>query len=229
METQQRTLQDIQSEYDQLFLKQPIRDEDRGYRWHADQVLGQRKHYDRLLDLACGGGFFLKQLAERGKGRITSRVGTDLSSEALKLAEEECPQAQFMLSAAEKLPFADRSFDAITCLGSLEHFLDIKGAVGEMKRVTRPGGLFFILVPNLFWYKDIFSVLFSGDRLTRNQTHERFSTLGEWKGLLESLGLRVVKTLKYNGVAKRPFKQWIKDRVLPLPLSYHFMFICQVP
>ncbi|MDP3920174.1 MAG: class I SAM-dependent methyltransferase [Candidatus Omnitrophota bacterium] len=227
VEKQQRTFQDIQAEYDQLFRDEPIRDDDRGYRWHAQQVLKQRKHYDHILDLACGGGFFLKQLAQMAGERIGRISGSDLSGEALELARREYPQAKLMLAAAESLPVADNTYDAIICLGSLEHFLDVGSAVAEMKRVTKRDGLFFILVPNLFWYKDLLAVLFKGTRLTRNQTHERFAAMGEWQELFASLGLRVVKTVKYNGVAKNSWKQCLKDLIIPLRFSYHFMFICQ--
>ena len=132
-----------------------------------------------------------------------------------------------MMATAESLPVADNTYDAIICLGSLEHFLDVGSAVDEMKRVSKPEGLFFILVPNLFWYKDLLAVLFTGTRLTRNQTHERFAALGEWQELFAGLGLRLVKTLKYNGVAKSPWKQRLKDLVIPLRFSYHFMFVFQ--
>ena len=44
------------------------------------------------------------------------------------------------------LPFADASFDLVTSIAAFEHFLDVPRAVGEMRRVLRPGGLAWVLV-----------------------------------------------------------------------------------
>lgn len=228
MQTTARTFRDIQQEYDQLFTREPIRDEARGYRSHAWVLLKElpSRPQARVLDVACGGGYFFKELLGLAEGRLARPVGIDLSGRALQIASKECPTALYLLSAGESLPFKEKTFDAVTCLGSLEHFLDIPSAVAEMKRVLRPGGIFFILVPNLFWYKDILSVLWSGDKLTRNQTHERFACLGEWKRTLQECGLTVRRTYKYNGIARKAWKQRLKDFLIPVRFSYHFLFIC---
>jgi uncharacterized protein YbaR (Trm112 family)/ubiquinone/menaquinone biosynthesis C-methylase UbiE len=41
----------------------------------------------------------------------------------------------------ERLPFASGSFDLTYCVATLHHALDLRGMVGEMRRVTRPGGI----------------------------------------------------------------------------------------
>ncbi|HVC19842.1 MAG TPA: class I SAM-dependent methyltransferase [Vicinamibacterales bacterium] len=46
------------------------------------------------------------------------------------------------------LPFLDASFDAIYSMGTIEHFDDTEGAVGEIARVLRPGGRAIVGVPN---------------------------------------------------------------------------------
>ena len=221
-----KTAKDIQAEYDRLFIEEPIRDEDRAYRWFAKTIVAEAKNPNSVIDIACGGGYFFKQL----KPLLASQakiVGIDISPEALKIAKRECPEAEYHLSEAEKLPFGDNTFDAITCLGSLEHFLDIGKAVEEMKRILKPQGLILILVPNIFWYKDLLSVLLMGQRKVRNQTQERFMSLGEWKELLEDFGLSVPRILKYNGIAKSGLKQWFKDLLIPTRFSYHFVYLCQ--
>lgn len=220
-----RSLASLRAEYDHLFRTEGIRDEERAYRWFARGVRRFGSSSGRLLDVACGGGYFLSALAREFAGSM-KLVGVDISGEALALAARECPSALLYASAAEDLPFHDASFDAVTCLGSLEHFLDIGRALSEMRRVAKDSALFFILVPNIFWYKDILSVSFRGERLVRNQTHERFASYGEWKHLLEANGLRVLKAEKYNGIAKNSLKQGIKNLLIPLRFSYHFLFIC---
>ena len=224
IETKSRDFQDIREEYNRLFQTEPVRDEDRGYRWLASQALQDLNHPKRFLDLACGGGYFLRELNHLTQQQL-DLFGTDLSDSALDLAKIECPRARFERVPAESRPFSDGFFDAITCLGSLEHFLDIEKAIHEMTRVTKPEGKIFILVPNMFWYKDIWSVFWKGARVTRNQTQERFASMGEWRELFEKCGLNVHTIKKYNGIAKSPAKQQLKDLIIPLHFSYHFLFI----
>lgn len=220
-----KTFEAIREEYDRLFVVDPIRDETRAYRWFAQIVRREKPDFQSLLDLACGGGYFLRAVASECSGAL-SLTGMDISSKALEIAKKEAPGARFLNGVAEALPFERESFDVITCLGSLEHFLDIPGALHEIKRVAKKNARIFILVPNIFWYKDLLAVLFTGDRKSRNQTQERFASLGEWKDILEGGGLKVLKICKYNGIAKAPAKQWVKDAVIPLRFSYHFLFIC---
>lgn len=227
IEIQSKSFSEIQKEYDHLFKTEPIRDEDRGYRWLAKQVLkNQPGGGRRLLDLACGGGYFLRIFVSLAP-KETFLTGIDLSRQAIRLARKECPQAHYLIGVGEKLPFQPESFDNITCWGSLEHFLNISRAIDEMKRAGTADATFFILVPNLFWYKDILSVFRTGHRKDRNQTHERFASLGEWASLLESFGLHIVRVQKYNGIAKYSWKQWLKDLLIPLRFSYHFLFVCR--
>ncbi len=220
-----RSLKSIEEEYDHLFTVGTIRDEDRGYEFFARLIQRECPSAKTLLDVACGGGYFLRA-AEKILGPQISLTGIDLSSKALERAHKECPSAKLFHSSGEMLPFSSERFDVITCWGSMEHFTDIPKSIQEMKRVAGKNARVFILVPNMFWYKDILAVLFTGNRKTRNQTHERFASLGEWQEILTSSGLKVLKTLKYNGIAKYPLKQQIKDWVIPVRFSYHLLFVC---
>src|ERR1700683_11773 len=54
----------------------------------------------------------------------------------------------YQVSVAEKLPFADASFDLVTCQTVLIHTADPSAAIDEMVRVARPGGLILAAEPN---------------------------------------------------------------------------------
>lgn len=221
-----KTFDDIQEEYNHLFETSKVRDEDRAYRWFARTIFKKDPKIETLMDLACGGGYFLRECRDESKGKV-KLTGIDISTTALELSKKECPEAEYFQGVAEKLPFENEQFDAITCLGSMEHFLDIPGAIGEMIRVTKKDGWVFILVPNQFWYKDLWAVFWTGDKKDRNQTQERFATRLEWQETIESAGLKVVETIKYNGIAKYGWKQWLKDLLVPTNLSYHFLYVCK--
>lgn len=143
----------------------------------------------QVLDVACGTGDWLLAAAERG----AQTSGIDLSSKAIDICRQNMPEGEFHSGPAETLPFEDNRFDLITCLGSLEHFLDPVAAVQEMVRVSKDGARIIILVPN-------------ADFLTRrlrlyqgtNQTaaKEEVRTLDEWGDIFESGGLQTIKRWK---------------------------------
>jgi SAM-dependent methyltransferase len=90
----------------------------------------------RVLDIGCGRGFVEDLVRERG-GRYT---GADfvVSRRGFPLVQAD--------SAA--LPFADASFDLALCVDAFEHFPNPDRAAREIRRVLRPGGVFFLSAPN---------------------------------------------------------------------------------
>lgn len=101
----------------------------------------------RVLDIATGTGRSLSQVAlARPDARF---VGLDLSAPYLKFAATHLDIADLSLVAdnAEAMPFADQTFDAVTCV-FLFHELPSdarRNVVAEAFRVLRPGGLFAVL------------------------------------------------------------------------------------
>jgi ubiquinone/menaquinone biosynthesis C-methylase UbiE len=95
-----------------------------------------------VLDLACGAGAFLGDLALAfPRARL---FGLDLSPAYLAAARAAAPRAAFVQAKAEQLPFADASFDALSCV-YLFHELPPKlrpVVAAEIARVLKPGGHF---------------------------------------------------------------------------------------
>lgn len=95
----------------------------------------------RLLDAGCGSGRELDELAARGRV-----AGVDLSPVAVGAARAR-GHADVHCAPIERLPFADETFDLVTCLDVIEHTPDDRVALAELRRVTRPGGLLVVTVP----------------------------------------------------------------------------------
>ena len=98
----------------------------------------------RVLDLASGTGEPCLTLAERvgPDGHVTA---TDLVPEMLAVAEENArvrgqTNISFQQADAEALPFADQTFDAVTCRFGVMFFADVERALREVYRVLEPGG-----------------------------------------------------------------------------------------
>jgi ubiquinone/menaquinone biosynthesis C-methylase UbiE len=95
-----------------------------------------------VLDLACGAGGFLADLARAfPRARL---IGLDLSPAYLAEAKTRAPAAGYVQAKAEQLPLAGASLDAVTCV-YLFHELPPKlrpVVAAEIARVLKPGGVF---------------------------------------------------------------------------------------
>ena len=98
-----------------------------------------------LLDVGCGPATITADLAERvAPGRV---VGLDAASGALEAARatraERGLSGQVELTTGDvmALPFDDDSFDVVHAHQVLQHLSDPVGALTEMRRVARPGGI----------------------------------------------------------------------------------------
>ncbi|HEY0100946.1 MAG TPA: class I SAM-dependent methyltransferase [Pyrinomonadaceae bacterium] len=99
----------------------------------------------RILDVGCGTGANLEMLAQFGEAE-----GVDVSEDALAFCRAR-GLTRVTLGAAERLPYADDSFDLVTALDVVEHLDDDAGGLREMRRVLRPGGRALLFVPAFMW------------------------------------------------------------------------------
>jgi malonyl-CoA O-methyltransferase len=97
----------------------------------------------RVLDLGCGKGRFGRLVAEANPG--VRLVALDLALAMLRHAPASLHRVAASMLA---LPFPDRSFDGLYATESLEHAVDIEGAISEMYRVLAPGGRLLIIDKN---------------------------------------------------------------------------------
>lgn len=109
---------------------------------------------DRVLDLACGDGAYALWLAER-VGAEGVVVGVDLSPAYLELAQAAASGSpaggciELRLGDAYALPFDDDSFDLAWCAQSMFSLPDAVGALRELRRVTRQGGVVAVMENDL--------------------------------------------------------------------------------
>lgn len=98
----------------------------------------------RVLDLGCGVGHFLRWVTQHIRVRA---YGADLSIASLARARAAAPTLSLAAADAERLPFADESFDRIVCNGAAHHFLDGSVSFQEMHRVLKHGGILVLHEP----------------------------------------------------------------------------------
>jgi len=185
-----------------------------------------------LLDIACGTGYLL--LAAANRGLVT--CGIDISEEAVKLAQQVSPASRVSVGKGEDLRFEDNTFDYVTCIGSLEHFLDMDRGIAEMKRVSKPDARLCILVPNsnfLYWKVS------SQHGTEQQDINEHLLSLTEWRGFFGRSGLEVLSVSQDRWPMKKigtfatanPLKilKGLAIRLvwslLPLHYAYQFIFV----
>ncbi len=88
---------------------------------------------DRLLDVGCGGGAFLRRARECG----CAVAGLDHSREMVRLARAKTG-ARIELAEVTAMPFADGEFTAVSCLVAFFFFADPAAALLEIRRVLDP-------------------------------------------------------------------------------------------
>ena len=116
-----------------------------------------------MLDIGCGTGRFLAQLAEIAKG-----WGVDASPEMLEVARTRVGGAGLKLGSAEELPFKDGWFERAT-MWLVAHLVDRPRAFAEAARVLEPGGRFAVATfdPSYFdefWLNELFPSMEAADR-----------------------------------------------------------------
>jgi ubiquinone/menaquinone biosynthesis C-methylase UbiE len=95
----------------------------------------------RVLEVACGTGIVTERLVRRLAGRGTV-VATDLNEPMLAYARQKAFAAtpEWRQADGTKLPFDERSFDAVVCQFGLMFFPDKMAGLREAFRVLKPGG-----------------------------------------------------------------------------------------
>ncbi len=185
-----------------------------------------------ILDVACGTGFLLKAATKRGL--VT--FGVDISEEAIKTTKTVSPKSVVFVGKGEDLKFEDNTFDYVTCLGALEHFLDMKQGLQQIKRVAKDNAMFCIMVPNsnYFFYK------INGKCGTNQQDiNEHLASLKQWKKIFKENGFEILKIYQdkwkmkqidifsssnlLQALRRLLYKVWWI--FLPLKYTYQFIFI----
>lgn len=109
---------------------------------------GRTEPFD-LLDIGCGTGTFDAMLV--GSPLSARVVGLDYAEAMCRVGSEKAHHAgvadrlRYVNADSQHLPFADASFDVVTCSNSFHHYPDQQQVVHEMRRVLRPGGRLMLI------------------------------------------------------------------------------------
>lgn len=130
---------------------------------HRMMVQRFQRSEERILDIGCGTSRFAEQvLSEFPKAEV---VGLDLCPTMLRTSQTRPftgrERLRLVQGDSQKLPFADNSFDLVTCSHSFHHYPNQLQVVSEMHRVLRPEGRLMIIDGDRdrWWGRLIFDVI----------------------------------------------------------------------
>lgn len=119
-----------------------------------------------VLDVACGTGDLSVELQTNARAKI---IGTDFCRPMLEIAAEKNAKENFSIPYLEadalSLPFADRSFDAVTIAFGLRNLANWKDGLSELLRILKPDGKLVVLEfssPIIPGFRQIFQFYFKG-------------------------------------------------------------------
>ena len=164
---------------------------------HIVRHLKPENHGDRLLDIGCGNGSYLREAKRMGWDP------TGLDPDPASLGVSGADGYQVVKGILPGIRFQTNQFDAITMSHSIEHMHFPLEALREVHRILRPGGRLWIATPN-------FSSI--GHRRFRENwvaldppRHLMLFTQNSLRGLLERSGFKNIQILPSAPTAARVF------------------------
>jgi ubiquinone/menaquinone biosynthesis C-methylase UbiE len=160
------------------------------------------------LDVGCGTGFPLIELAER-LGPDAHVHGLDPWKQALtraaeKIAARATPNVTLHDGSATAMPFADASFDLIVSNLGVNNFDDRAAAIAECRRVARPGATIALttnLQGHMREFYDVFASVIGDDAALREHVAHR-ATVASVRELLEEGGFTVQRVVELEGTMR---------------------------
>jgi ubiquinone/menaquinone biosynthesis C-methylase UbiE len=167
----------------------------------------------RLLDLGCGAGHVAFHVAPAVAEVVAYDLSQDMLDVVAKAASERgLHNIRTERGAAERLPFADASFDFVFSRYSAHHWSDLGQALREVRRVLKPGGVVAFVdvaapgLPLLDTHLQTVEVL-------RDSSHVRDYSPSEWARQLGEAGLVVTASSRQR--LRLEYASWVERMRTP--------------
>ncbi len=101
------------------------------------------KKGEKILDIACGEGYFTRAYHNEG----VRTYGSDISSELIHIARTKSKEVTYFVAPAEDLSFADDElYDAASLILAIQNIKGLDETVSEVARILKTGGRFLLVM-----------------------------------------------------------------------------------
>ena len=166
-----------------------------------------------VLDLGCGGGHVGFAVARHVREVVAYDLSRDMLAVVAKAARERgFGNLSTQHGVAEKLPFAEASFDFVMSRYSAHHWRDLDLALREAARVLKPGGTAAFVdtvAPGL----PLLDTFLQTVELLRDPSHVRDYSRGEWLAAIGRAGLNAGRASEHR--VRLEIKSWLERMRTP--------------
>lgn len=146
---------------------------------YLEAYIPERVDGVRLLEIGLGYGTVSAELVRRGAdfhGVDIAGGPVEMVRQRLRLAGVQGEGERVVQGSALALPHSEASFDRLYTIGCLHHTGDIPGAVNEIRRVLRPGGIAVVMLYHRHSFRQLVKVALP-TLLRRQRTTEQVAAL----------------------------------------------------
>ena len=167
----------------------------------------------RVLDLGCGGGHVSFAVAKHVREIVAYDLSADMLAVVVKAARERgFDNLSTQQGVAEKLPFADASFDYVFSRYSAHHWRDLDLGLREAARVLKPGGT-AAFVDAIAPGQPLLDTFMQTVELLRDPSHVRDYSRAEWLAMIGRAGLNAGRASEHR--VRLEMKSWLERMRTP--------------
>ena len=163
---------------------------------------------EEILDVATGAGNTALAFAPLVRRVVALDLAEGMiATTRARFEDAGFGNAEFVVRDAENLPFADESFDVVTCRIALHHFLDVARSTREVFRVLRPGGT-YLMEDSLGPDAEAVAAFLHDAECLRDRTHVRSYPRSEWIRILHAAGFLTDRAEVFR--KRHDFEAWLE-------------------
>jgi SAM-dependent methyltransferase len=167
----------------------------------------------RAIDVGCGGGHVSYRLAAHA-GSVVAYDLTEamLDAVAAEASARGLSNIVVWQGAAERLPFADATFDMVASRFSAHHWRDLDTGLREARRVLAPGGR-ALFIDSVSPGAPLLDTVLQAVELLRDPSHGRDYSCAEWLAALGRAGFAVQRLVTRR--LRMEFGSWTERMATP--------------
>ena len=179
----------------------------------------------RVLDAGCGTGYGSAELARSA----ASVIGIDFSEEAISYAKDHFREANLEFRIGDCLRLPDGPFDLIVTFEVIEHLVQWRDFLQEVRRALAPDGLFLVSTPNKLYYAE--SRAGSGANPFHVHEFEYAEYLAELRTVFPYVGMLLqnhVEGVAFANPENPVFQSKVESHAVQPEDSHFFLAVCGI-